>query len=164
MNKVIFLTICALAFAGCSKKVVRVQDYSKARPVTVAAVPVPAAQEIPAPAIEPPQEPPYVPGVIYFDFDRADVTAAAAAVLAEIAKRVGDGLLIVGHCDERGSDAYNVALGQRRADAAHGWLKSAGVPLEKIRTESAGKRNPKMINCVDEECHAKNRYDEFILK
>jgi len=67
-----------------------------------------------------------------------------------------------GHCDERGTEEYNMALGEKRAMAAKNYLVSLGVPAERLRTVSYGKTQP-LVKGVDEESYFMNRRDEFII-
>lgn len=102
---------------------------------------------------------------IHFDFDKsairpgtdADVMQQKLEILqANPALR----LEIVGHCDERGSDEYNLALGERRALAAKNYLVSLGVTPENLNTITYGEENP-FASGHDEEAWAKSRRAEF---
>jgi peptidoglycan-associated lipoprotein len=104
---------------------------------------------------------------IHFDFDKADVRkdaldtlTAHAAWLKEHADAV---LLIEGHCDERGTDEYNVALGERRAKSVSELLAAQGIAPDRISITSFGRERP---ICTDntEECRMKNRRAEFRIK
>jgi OOP family OmpA-OmpF porin len=83
----------------------------------------------------------------YFDFDRAEIKPAGRAKLDKLvadlrrAKSVTL-ILIVGHTDSKGTDAYNMRLGQRRADTVAGYLAARGVPKSIISTRSEGESNP----------------------
>jgi len=83
---------------------------------------------------------------VHFDFDRADLRSDAIQALTENAARIkehaGIPIRIEGHCDERGTVEYNLALGDRRARAARDYLVSAGVPAQRLRTISYGKEKP----------------------
>lgn len=105
---------------------------------------------------------------IHFEFDKSEITDEAAAVLRRKAEvlRENPGMRIVieGHCDERGSNEYNMALGQRRADAARDYLLDLGVPEEAVaRTVSYGEERP-LIARSDEEAWAMNRRSEFVIR
>jgi len=91
--------------------------------------------------------------------DRAILKQNAAWLLAHPQFRVA----IEGHCDERNTEAYNLALGERRANAAKEYLVGLGVPTAKIQTVSYGKSRPL---CFDhkESCWQQNRRDEFLLQ
>jgi peptidoglycan-associated lipoprotein len=104
---------------------------------------------------------------IYFDFDRYDVRPGDKAILDENAKWLkanGSALVLVeGHCDERGTNEYNLALGERRAKATRDYLVSAGIDAARITVISYGEERP---SCTDrnEACWAKNRRGHFLVK
>jgi peptidoglycan-associated lipoprotein len=104
---------------------------------------------------------------IYFDFDKSDIRPEAETRLTIIGKFLlahpDLRILIAGNCDERGSEAYNMALGQRRAEAARSVLVSYGVTVQRLDVVSYGKDRLAVPNCTDEACHAKNRRDEFTI-
>jgi len=101
---------------------------------------------------------------IHFDFDRSNVKAEdegnlnrkAAIMMANAALR----LRIEGHADDRGSDEYNLALGNRRAESAKRYLVNAGVPADRIEIVSFGEERP-LDPAQNEEAWAQNRRDEF---
>jgi len=103
----------------------------------------------------------------YFDFDKADIRADAKDALAQTAtflKAHPEAKVIVeGHCDERGSTEYNLALGDRRANAAKNYLVSLGVPADQLDTISYGKERP-FCSVSNEECWQQNRRAHFVLK
>ncbi len=105
-------------------------------------------------------------GKIYFDFDSADLSAAARQQLAEnyqVLKKNGKvRVRIEGNCDERGSDEYNLALGERRAQAAARYLTSMGIAGSRLSTISYGKEKPADPG-HDETAWTKNRRDEFVI-
>lgn len=96
----------------------------------------------------------------YFDFDKADIRADAEQGLTSDASFLKEhssiNFTIEGQCDERGSEEYNLGLGDRRATAAKNFLENAGVSSDRIYTISYGKSQPV---CTDqtEECWQKNR-------
>jgi peptidoglycan-associated lipoprotein len=69
---------------------------------------------------------------------------------------------IAGHCDERGSDEYNLALGEKRAKAAMDYIVTLGIPASRLSTLSYGKEKP-LDPGHDEAAWAKNRRDEFTI-
>ncbi len=101
---------------------------------------------------------------IYFDFDKSDLKPEAREVLKRKAdwlrKNPGYKITITGHCDERGTREYNMALGQRRADAAFKYLNALGVSADRIITVSKGKEEPLDPRSTPE-AWAKNRRAEF---
>jgi peptidoglycan-associated lipoprotein len=104
----------------------------------------------------------------YFDYDKNDIREDARAALTKDADALkaifstfpDASISIEGHCDERGSAEYNLALGDRRAAAAKEFLTQLGVPGDKLKTISYGKERPQ---CTDksEECYQKNRRAHF---
>ena len=102
--------------------------------------------------------------MIHFDYDKAIIRGGDAAVLDQkVAILQANSALrirISGHCDERGSDEYNLALGNRRATAAKQYLVSHGIDASRIETVSYGEERP-IAQGHDEEAWAQNRRDEF---
>lgn len=103
---------------------------------------------------------------IHFGFDSAVVKkseqANIDAVAAALKSNLSNKLLIEGNCDERGTEEYNLALGERRALAAREALVKAGISADRIRTISYGKNKP-VDPSNNEAAWAKNRRDDFIL-
>lgn len=103
---------------------------------------------------------------IHFDYDKADLREGDRQILArnaDVLKKY-DFLKITveGHCDERGSVEYNLALGERRARAASDYLISLGVPSARMKTVSYGKEVP-LCQESNEDCWARNRRDHFAV-
>ena len=99
---------------------------------------------------------------VHFDSNQAILTTAAQATLDQQAAWLQGHpavkVLIAGNCDERGTEEYNIALGQRRANTARDYLVARGVPTSRITTISFGKERPQPdALCSDESCWAKNR-------
>jgi peptidoglycan-associated lipoprotein len=104
---------------------------------------------------------------VYFDYDRSEVKAANVANVGKVASAFkslppGHDLLIEGHCDERGTEGYNQALGERRALAVRELLIRAGVDANHVFTKSMGKDQPVQLG-HDEMAFSKNRRGEFVL-
>jgi peptidoglycan-associated lipoprotein len=177
------IAIVSLCFllSGCAKKAVQ----------TTPAPPAPAEVEAPAPGPTPtPPEPKPVAAPtpdplagdlesvnryvrdqgliddVYYDYDRSDLREEARSRLqknAEFMKQHPQFVFTLeGHCDERGTVEYNLALGQRRASSAQGYLSSLGVPGQQMRTVSYGRERPV---CTDshEDCWWKNRRTHFVI-
>ena len=174
----IAMVAIAVVFTGCAKK--------KA-PVTP-----PEAAPVAAPVVEPPPPPPPPPpadpvpdplaadlveahayayktgllGDVYFDFDRSELRDDARARLAKNAdflrQRTEFTVTIEGHCDERGTNEYNLALGERRAQAAKAYLVSLGVAESRLRTASYGEERP-VCREANESCWQQNRRGHFLL-
>lgn len=104
---------------------------------------------------------------VFFDFDRYDIRDDARATLTANARslkeRMGINLLIEGHCDERGSEKYNLALGDRRANAAKNFLVDQGITAGRMDTISLGEERP-FAEGHDETAWAQNRRAHFVLK
>lgn len=122
--------------------------------------PAPAPAPTPAPRTKTAQEElaSLIPGVdtslVHFGFDRYDVDADARRILqaqANWLKSNNRSIMVEGHCDERGTREYNIALGDRRANAVKNYLVAMGVSANRIRTVSYGKERPMGMD------HAKNR-------
>ena len=100
----------------------------------------------------------------YFDYDRASLRPDAMTILAADSTELRDilkdypeyKLKIEGHCDERGSAEYNLALGERRAEAAKQYLVGVGIPSGQLSTVSYGKERPACLE-ANEGCWQKNR-------
>jgi len=103
---------------------------------------------------------------VYFDFDRAAVKVSERVRVEEVAAylkgKPGHMVEIEGHCDERGTEEYNRALGERRALAVREYLVNLGIQAERIHTISYGEDRPAEIGS-SESAWAKNRRGEFIL-
>ena len=104
---------------------------------------------------------------MFFDFDKYDIRPADAKVLdsnaAWLKTNANNLILIEGHCDERGTNEYNLALGERRAKSAMNYLVSQGVQASRITIISYGEERP-TCNEKTEECWAKNRRAHFLVK
>lgn len=104
---------------------------------------------------------------IHFNFDQYTLSDTAKQNLNKKAQWLKDfqaaKVLIEGHCDERGSAEYNLALGQKRADAAMNYLTSLGIDANRISTVSYGKERP-LDKGHDEAAWAMNRRAHFVLK
>jgi peptidoglycan-associated lipoprotein len=104
---------------------------------------------------------------VYFEFDRYDIRAGDKGTLDENAKWLKTNqsalLLIEGHADERGTNEYNLALGERRAKATRDYLVSIGVDAGRITVISYGEERPTCTDKADA-CYAKNRRAHFLVK
>lgn len=178
----IILLLFAIAAAACSKKTPPV-----ARPAPPPAD-IAGGEATPPPSPpEPVTEPTIVPAMpedpidtrslddlnrdsplqpVFFALDSAELSPEAQATLqanAEILRKYDSWqITIEGHCDERGSAEYNLALGERRARAARDYLVSLGIPATRLRTVSYGKEFP-FDPGHNEEAWAKNRRAHFVI-
>jgi peptidoglycan-associated lipoprotein len=166
--------VLAVVVAGCGPK-----------PAPPTPAP-PAAPETPPPAPQPPPE--VAPALdeyqqllqksidelermgllndIHFDYDRADLRDGDRAILSKNADTLKKfdflRITVEGHCDERGSVEYNLALGERRAKAAYDYLVSLGVDASRLKTVSYGKEVP-LCQESGEDCWARNRRAHFAV-
>ena len=130
--------------------------------ITVTAPPPPPT---PTPA---PPPPPAALNItdIYFDYDKADLRPESQAALSQLAQLMSQNpnwkVKIEGNCDERGSAMYNLALGERRANAAMQALTAGGVAASQLQSVSYGKEKP-ICTEANEACWQKNRHDHFVL-
>lgn len=103
---------------------------------------------------------------VYFDYDKADLGADARNGLTQdgvfLRSHPGIRFTIEGHCDERGGEEYNLALGARRAASAKQFLVSLGLPPDQIQTVSLGKERP-FCGEENESCYHQNRRAHFVM-
>ncbi|MDD5727931.1 MAG: OmpA family protein [Victivallales bacterium] len=104
---------------------------------------------------------------IYFAYDQSVIGSSERYKLQQVGKYLNDnaafGLIIEGHCDEKGSAEYNRALGERRAIAVRDFLANAGVGADRLKTISYGEDRPAIKAAGTESEHAKNRRANLIL-
>jgi peptidoglycan-associated lipoprotein len=102
----------------------------------------------------------------FFDFDKSEIRGDARDALQKDAEFLRSypqvSVTIEGHCDERGSEEYNLGLGQRRADAAKQYLVSLGISADRIKTMSWGKEHP-FCTEHNETCWQQNRRAHFVM-
>ncbi len=178
----LLLLLVTMAAGACGKKTPPVARPIPPPPPSTIVTPPP---EPPAPAPEPtsvPAEPvaedsiaagsiddinrrsPLKP--VFYSLDAAEVDAEGQKVLqanADLLRRYGTWQIsIEGHCDERGTAEYNLALGERRAIAARNYLVSLGIPAERVKTVSYGKEFP-FDPGHSEEAWSKNRRAHFVV-
>ena len=160
-SRAMTVAAAALALAACSKK----------PPAELPPAPAPAATSTPEPVQQAPVGP--IAGsqadflaqmmgndTIHFSFDKFNIDSVAAASLQSQAQWLlrypAKHATIEGHADERGTRDYNIALGERRANAAKNYLVSLGVDASRLNVVSYGKDRPIALGS-DEESWAKNR-------
>ena len=97
---------------------------------------------------------------VFFEYDRADISAGGQQILkrqSEWLRRYANvSVTIEGHCDERGTREYNLALGERRAQAVKNVLVALGIPASRVATISYGKERPEIPHS-DDQSYAQNR-------
>ena len=102
--------------------------------------------------------------ILHYGFDDATLTTHDMLALRKLADTMRAqpwaAIRIAGHCDERGTEEYNLALGQRRADAARSYLLALGVSANAVETITFGEETP-LIDAATEEAYAENRRAEF---
>lgn len=141
-----------LLFAGCQKKVEVTTDKSGSAHSTHS-----VQTSVAKPSTN----------AVYFAFDKSDLDAAARATLdanaAWLNANSSVNVTVEGNCDERGSREYNLALGQRRADAVRDFLSSRGVSAERIDTVSFGEERA-ACKGAGEACWAQNRRGDIVTR
>ena len=177
------LVVVSLALGGCAPKKPPVARPLPPPPPTTPEAPPPPAPPAPVaerPVVTPPPvaEDPMASRsiddlnrdspmrIIYFGYDTAELSAEARAALdanaAVLKKYPAWTVTIEGHCDERGTAEYNLALGERRAAAAQAYLVALGIPASRVKTVSYGKEFP-FDPGHDEAAWAKNRRAHFVI-
>ena len=177
------LVVMSLALGGCAPKKPPVARPLPPPPPTTPEAPPPPAPPAPVadrPVVTPPPiaEDPMASRsiddlnrdspmrIVYFGYDSAELSAEARAALdanaAVLKKYPAWTVTIEGHCDERGTAEYNLALGERRAAAAQAYLVALGIPASRIKTVSYGKEFP-FDPGHDEAAWAKNRRAHFVI-
>lgn len=188
---VLVLVVAAGLTAACAKRPAMTQAAAPPPTAAVTATPAPPPQALapaaPAPAPAPPApatpapapaavQPPPPPAQfaenaalidIHFDFDKSAIRPGDAKILEASADWLKANpkalVLIEGHCDERGTNEYNLALGERRAQAALAYLVSRGVAAGRMTVISYGEERPACLEHA-EACWAKNRRGHFLTK
>jgi len=103
---------------------------------------------------------------VFFDYDKSDIKTEFRDSLELnaqfLSKNPSVKVMIEGHCDERGTREYNIALGNKRAEAAKQYLSALGADASRIGTISYGKEKP-FAACHDESCWSQNRRAHFVI-
>lgn len=164
----------ALLLSGCPKKVDTAKSTATVTEEKVAPPAEPAKPEpVPAPKVgETPvareaEAPAGGPSDAYFDYDKYTIRDDARAALENNARWLNANpkarVKIEGHCDERGTNEYNLALGERRAQAVKRFLVTLGVDGGRLSTISYGEEHP-VCKDQNEACYAKNRRAHFTVQ
>ena len=174
--------VAAMITGGCAnKEVVKTEEpivktevpkVEPPKPLPVKPVEPPKqTQEVVAAKAEPqPEQSSVVEAAlqtVYFDFDKSDLRSDTRNALNKNAEfllkaQPNAKVRIEGHCDERGSAEYNLALGERRATSALQYLITLGVKADRLSTVSYGKEKP-AVQGHDDAAWAKNRRAEFVI-
>jgi peptidoglycan-associated lipoprotein len=125
-------------------------------------------KEVVAPPPPPPPPPPVAPlGDVFYEFDRSDLSTAAQDQLKTnatwMSSNAGRNVIVEGHCDERGTNEYNLALGERRAASAKDYMVSLGAEAARLKTVSYGEERP-FDPGHDEAAWAQNRRAHFVAE
>jgi peptidoglycan-associated lipoprotein len=175
-----FSSVISFAFAavilivtGCGKTVMEnqavtdenLQPAIQTEPILAEATP---AQEAQVQLPQPEGAAVFVNEVIFFDFNSEMLTPEAQSILQHKAQWLKDNpnvvaLLIEGHCDARGTDAYNMALGERRAETVRNYLIDMGVDVGILETQSYGEEKP-AVEGDNEAAWSQNRRVSFVFK
>ncbi len=172
---IVLMLAIALLLTGCPKRPMTT-GASAPPPTGPTATPTPTPAPPPAVMPSPTPAPAARPAQfeenanlkdVYFDFDKSDIRPQDAKTLdanaAWLKTRGNDLVLIEGHCDERGTNEYNLALGERRARATMNYLLAQGLPATRITIISYGKERPVCTEHA-ESCWARNRRAHFLVK
>ena len=154
-----------LMMSSCAKKQVGTGEAAPA--AKPGAAPAPAAAAPSTKAVDMAQDArAFEAEGIYFDFDKSEIKADAKAILEKKAAWLRANpsykVKIEGNCDERGTNEYNLALGDRRAKAAQKYLNALGISMDRMSTISYGEEKPACKEKT-EKCWAQNRRDDFKL-
>jgi peptidoglycan-associated lipoprotein len=168
---IVWIVGVLLAVPACSKTVMQKPAPADPEP-TVGMEPAPVQPETPAPVLQADdasetERSRFLYDHVYFEFDSASLTPDTRRQLDFKAQWLRDNpevvaVLIAGHCDERGSEAYNLILGDRRAIAVKHYLLDQGIAGDKLETRSFGETAP-LDERSTEEAWAKNRRVSFVI-
>ncbi len=146
---VLACVMLAVTLVGCPKKAVKTEWVPPVAPDTT-------TQQVPPP------KPELELSTIYFDFDKSDIRASEVQKLSDNAEQIKKNpsvsVTIEGHCCPIGTSEYNMALGQRRAEAAKAYLVKLGVPASQLSTVSYGEE--RLVTTNESQYHL-NRRCEF---
>jgi peptidoglycan-associated lipoprotein len=168
---ILLVMVLALSIVGCGKKKVEVDADAEREARERAAAEAEAARraELPEREVEPvvPVRPEDIRlDNIYFEFDKYDLRPEAKTTLSANARTMmehaGFNIIIEGHCDERGTEEYNLALGEKRALAARDYLSGFGIAKDRISVISYGEEKP-VDPRHNEEAWAKNRRAQVVV-
>ncbi len=160
---VLFIAVMMVA-TGCSKKVMENQGATENPPEIAQEEP---AEPEPAPQVQDDGRMKFIDQAVLFDFDSAVLRPDAQALLQEKAAWLKANpsvplVLIEGHCDERGTEAYNMALGAKRAESVKNFLLDLGVDNRILDTQSFGEEKP-AVQGHDESAWSQNRRASFVI-
>lgn len=160
MKRFLFLSLTLSVLAGCAST-----PEPEPEAVDTSADTTQADTAVDTTAFDAPAELPPLDTTVYFDFDQSIIKPASRALLTAHAERLkdsGDSVRVEGHCDERGTREYNMALGERRANAVRDFLVLQGVSRSSIETVSYGEERPVDTRSTDS-AWSQNRRAEIVL-
>lgn len=173
MKLIAYAVVVMMLFVSACSKTVMENPSAADQDAQPAPSPEPVAAA-PAPAPEPaPQDTGaegrtmFINQLVYFDFDSAVLKPEAQSLLQGKAQWLQGNpdvtaIIIEGHCDERGTDAYNMALGAKRAEAVKNYLSNLGVDISTLETQSYGEEKPAALG-HNEEAWSQNRRASFVI-
>jgi len=183
MKKVFVMLMCIVAMACAHKKAVSPAPAPVSTPAPAPPEPVRAPEPTPVEsrAVTPVTETSSAEilsssledlnkkGILkdtFFDYDKSDIKTEFRDSLEQNARFLSRNpsvkIMVEGHCDERGTREYNIALGNRRAEAVRQFLTALGVDGARMQTISYGREKP-FADCHDESCWAQNRRAHFVI-
>jgi len=158
------IAMISLIACGGSKQVAQTETEE---PVVTQPEPPPREETVIAAPVEKAAPAPLVLQTVNFDYDKYDLTSVAMDILSINARSLREHpeaqVTIEGHCDERGTVEYNLALGDKRAKAVKDYLVTLGIDSSQLSTITYGKERPLDTN-PNEAAWAKNRRAEFVRK
>ncbi len=182
--KKLFVVLLLVFAVGCSKKYAKAPEEEAVKPappamvetvtpapevaeeVTGEQLPVIEEEKITAEELSPEEKAKAVFTDVLFDFDKYDIRPDARPILDAVAAFLNENtelnIIIEGHCDERGTNEYNLALGERRAKSAKNYLVSLGVAPSRIITITYGEEKP-LCTQHNEACWQRNRRAHFVV-
>ncbi len=161
----LLLFTAVILSTGCSKTVMKDQSATDEKPAVTA-----EAKPAPAPPVQDTKDDgrvQFLDQVVLFDFDSAVLKPEAQAMLQSKAQWLKDNpevplVMIEGHCDERGTEAYNMALGAKRAESVKSFLLDLGIDNKILDTQSYGEEKPAAVG-HNEEAWSQNRRASFVI-
>jgi peptidoglycan-associated lipoprotein len=167
---VVFFTV------SCAKEATQAEPTQTAEP-EASNEPVQAAEENPQAETDQPaaaaadsgeaDKQAFMAEKVFFEFDSALLTDQARQILLQKAdflrSRADLTVTVEGHCDERGTEAYNMALGQRRAESVKSFLADMGIRVDRLNTISYGEEQPAVLGS-NESAWAQNRRSQFVIE
>jgi len=166
-NVTLVALILTFLFVGCAKEEPPPPTAeAQPRPVAPPPPPAPVPTPPPGPSISQQAFQEFQNQDIYFDFDKYDLRTDARTTLDRKASFLNQNssvrVQVEGHCDERGTNEYNMALGERRANAAKQYLTTAGISAGRLSTISYGEERP-LDPGHNEAAWARNRRAHFVI-